>query len=153
MEELNAFQKLDLVLSVLEYHSMSLNEIQDKLKLERNTFQEIRQIVSKLIKDDYAEELKVKQPYNGPSGFESPDGTYWISYKITFEGELLRQSGGYVQKEAIAAYENTRLEEIERKATANQRFLTWLTVIVAVGTLAQALYSLTKLYWEHGWFH
>jgi hypothetical protein len=65
--------------------------------------------------------------------------------------DLLRKSGyyGMVRRRN---QENSRLESLESHQKNHRRWMTWLTVVLTVGTLAQALYALTKLYWENNWF-
>ncbi len=101
MNELPRNGKLDFILSALEYHSKSINEIQVDLGLEKNanTFHEVRQILGKLIKDGFVEELKVRVPFAGHKGIGiSEDDTFWISYKPTYEGKEFIKKGCYKKR-------------------------------------------------------
>jgi len=61
-------------------------------------------------------------------------------YILTFEGELMQLSGGYAQKSKNDEYKNIRLEKIESAAKANRKTVTFLTWIIAAGTLVAAVY-------------
>jgi hypothetical protein len=153
--ELTPIQKLDAVLDSLELYSEQINNIQRilRLKLEPATLYEVRAIINKLMKDGYAEEIKAKLPQPAFYDSNNLEAGYIISYKITFEGMYLKSSGGYQGLQNQKDAENIRLEKIERKVMANQRFLTWLTVIVAVSAAATVVYYAVELYWRYGWFH
>ncbi len=60
--------------------------------------------------------------------------------------------GGYTQKFIDDISERTRMDILESEQSVNRNWTLWLTVVLTVGTLAQAVYALTSLYWEHGWF-
>ena len=154
-DSLEPTQKLDAVLSGLSIYGKYIPDIHQHLQIPTitSTTYEVQLIINKLIRDNNAEEIKVQMHYDGPPQFEPPGGTWNIFYKISFEGSLLITNGGYTQLAINDAYENTRLEKLEKKQKENQIFLTWLTVVLAFGALVETIYYLVDLYWEHGWFH
>ncbi len=151
MENLSSIQKLDLILTSLKDYSQSINEIQDSLHLERKYYNEIRLILNKLYKDEYAEIIESEKRYEGPDIFKPPRPTIDYSYKISFEGELFKEQGGYTQQKINNAYENIRLDNLEKNQKFHRKALTWLTFLVAVGTLVAGVFYLIEigkhLYW------
>jgi len=144
-------QQLDKVLGILQNFSKSIQEIQKELKLDTKpeTFQQVRLILNKLKKDEYADEVESFVPDRLGVGAQEK----FISYKITFEGSVFKASDGYAGERLLLNAENIRLERIEQKARANQKILMLLTIFVCLGTLAQAIYALVELYWKYHWFH
>ena len=55
-------------------------------------------------------------------------------------------------QEAVKNSENIRLSKIENELKSNRNWTLWLTIVLTVGTVAQALYAVVQL-WDHGWFH
>jgi len=115
-DKLKSIQKLDAVLKALNIYSISINEIQKSLKLPLvpATLYEIELILSKLIKDGFAKELKIQQRYQGPPDFEPPEGVWYISYKITFEGNEFLKSGGYKKKKYKSFLNGWLIKEIAK---------------------------------------
>ena len=154
------FQKLDIVLNYLANKFPLYAQYKDGdiftalIKLnpefdEQGDFgSELISILSKLQKDGFVD---IDYGDTKPPGFHND--LYKNRYQITFEGiYFIKHQDGYQGLQNQKTFENTRLAKIEQKAKANQMFLTWLTILVAAGTLAQAAYALVKLYWEHHWF-
>jgi hypothetical protein len=90
-------------------------------------------ILDKLVKDEL-----VTMTY--PSSYE---------YAITYEGSLTHLLGGYSQKYLESHHQILSKRREDKRAIR----LFWINFWIAVGSLAAALYYLTKLYWEHSWFH
>jgi hypothetical protein len=75
------------------------------------------------------------------------------NFSISFEGKLFWiTEGGYDQKRITQEAENTRLGKLEIENRANQKWMTWLTVLLAVGTLFPAMLAIAELVHYHGWF-
>lgn len=72
-----------------------------------------------------------------------------FEYAITYEGTIEHLLGGYEQK----YLEANRLALSKYHQDRMARRLYWINFWIAVATGIAALYYLTKLYWEHGWFH
>lgn len=67
------------------------------------------------------------------------------AYKLTYEGIIFAEMNGY-------SGQVIRNRLLESSAKANKRFLTILTVLVALGTVIGAVFYLVELYWKYGWF-
>jgi len=101
MENLSSIQKLDLILSSLKDYSQSINEIQDSLGFQRDTYNKVRTILHKLVRDGYAEETKEEMRYDGPEEFKPPGGIWNYSYKITFEGLVALEEPLFIWKNKV----------------------------------------------------
>lgn len=147
---LNPIQKLDAVLESLELYSETVNNIQRilRLKLEPATLYEVQMILNKLIKDGYAEELKSVVADRLKVGAQE----IFYSYKITFEGDFLKSSGGYQELQNQKNAENIRLDKIESHQMEHRRWMNRLTLILAVSAVATVIYYGVELYWKYGWF-
>lgn len=73
-------------------------------------------------------------------------------FSILSEALFFIAEGGYVGKYNSSVSENIRLEKIEKKQRANQRTVTFLTVILAVSALIEAVFVCVQLYWKYHWF-
>lgn len=142
---MTAYQQIDEILKILYENSNGifeddiLNEsIKRKSHDNKNAFD---QMLKKLIKDGYLTDNPSK---------DNPNKSF---YFISFEGRLFFESGGYKQKIIDDASENTRLDKIEMSQKVNRRWMTGLTLILAVASLLAGLYYCVELYWKHHWFH
>lgn len=108
-------------------------------------YDEAEIMLTKLESDGYAES-KVERSLRSTL-------TESFKYKISFEGRLFIQSGGYAQKLIRDDAENKRIERLETNQQKYERFVFWLTLTVAVGTVFQALLAVADLYWKYHWFH
>ncbi len=81
-------------------------------------------------------------------------------YRLTFDGRFRAENGGYLaeadhrraEADRMIA-ENIRAAALERFQRANANRMTYLTIILVVGTVIAALYYSTELYWRYHWFH
>ncbi|MBN8700962.1 MAG: hypothetical protein J0L54_15245 [Chitinophagales bacterium] len=120
--------------------SQQLQEKYPNLKSEDYDFTaELFFILQKLVEDKYVMEEKF-----GPGNTRL--------FAITFNGAyFIKYDGGYQELENQRNAESIRVENLEKTTKEVQKWNLWLTILVAAGTLFQAAYSLTKLYWEHDW--
>ena len=112
-------------------------------ELELTNHHEFRGLIDMLVEDKTAFFL---------DGWKDDLDHYRKRVMITPKGIDFHFKKGYNGKANRDASENTRLTNLENKLRANRKWILWLTIILTIGTLAQALYALAKLYWEHGWF-
>ncbi len=152
MQNLSSAQKLDLILSCLKDYPQSINEIEDCLGFERKYGNEIRTILNKLTKDEYADEIKSERRYEGYPIFKPTEAIWDYSYKISFEGEFLREQGGYKQQKINNTSESIRLENHEKNQKFHRKALTWLTSLVAVGTLVAGVFYLIEIGRHFHWW-
>lgn len=150
---LNEIEKLDLVIkhmasqypqSFAEKKGVLANqilEIHPEVQIEGVDFSaEMHFILEKLLQDGYVTKDYVT-------------GQTWPFYAITFDGAyFIKYMGGYQGLQNQRTAENTRLSNIEKELRANRNWTLWLTIVLTVGTVAQAAYAIVKLYWENGWF-
>ena len=145
-----ALEQLDTVLSCLWANMdkrLFLSTIAELLKDEKSVpFGHILSILKKLEKDEYVE-------YDDSAVADSDFEFTFRVYRITFDGRVWMERGGFLGDQVRRAAENTRLESIEANQKFHRLWMTWLTAILAVGTVIAALYYATELYWNHGWFH
>jgi hypothetical protein len=135
-----------------------LKKVIPLIDIEDDFASQILRVFDKLEKENYiiCEQRNVR--YNDLSGEGATRLEY--CYRVTFDGKLFFEQGGYSKKYAhdesernrLTALESSQLEynEAQRKQAAT---LNKLTFWVAVGTLLAAVYYMTELYWNHGWFH
>lgn len=66
-------------------------------------------------------------------------------YTINFEGVyFIKYAGGYKGLQTRLNAENTRVAAVERHQRRNDVILTYLTIIIALGTLFQAAYAIMQ---------
>ncbi len=152
MKELSPIQQLDFVLSSLDNYSKTINEIQKELNLEISTFKDVRMILEKLVKDKYAQEIKEEVRYEGPAFLKPPGGTWSYSYKLSFEGKVFIQQGGYREQFKVNVAENIRLDNLEKRQKHFEWNQTLLLTLVAVGTLIAAVYYLMEIGVHYHWW-
>ena len=133
MEQLTPIQKIDTVLKCLwENNSKRLNleEIATILNREKSgvDFGEINNILDKLYQDG-----KIKMEM-------TQEREYY--YRVTFEGSLFIEQGGYTQQQTERDY-NAKLAANLRRL---QYHTWWLTVVIAVGTTVAAVYYAIEVY-------
>lgn len=127
---LSPIQKLDLILEILNHNNgvTSLLEISNGVKNEI-PHEEIDILLLKLSKDDY-----IEKPYGDGNPIVK---TY---YRLTLDGQIFYQNGGYKQEKKIAKIRLLKDEVY--------------TYSVAVGTLLAGLYALFEiLKWFANHFH
>lgn len=96
---------------------------------------ELNIILMKLIKDGFVNsEKKLPRKIEGPLITEK-------HYSITFEGVIFAKEGAY----ANALSQKNRLLEIESGNRENARHTLYLTLTIAFGTLAAAIYYLIEI--------
>ena len=100
---------------------------------------ELVQVLNKLIKDGYADFENVNM---GVSALSYPEVDTYIRYFFaTFEGKfLISMEGGYQGLHLRQHAESIRLAKLEKLDRANRNAQTWLTVLIAFGTLVAAVY-------------
>lgn len=118
-----------------------LQEIHQAIGLQKET--DTLAAVEKLVREGYVTEEE--QPIISHSRTMGVRERTAFAYFISFEGILLKESGGYMQKARNDFSTENRLKRVE-----NVTF--WLTVFVAIGAISQGVYCLVELYWKYGWF-
>jgi len=115
------------ILDVFEISEFYKNAHKTELKNH-----EFNLIIDKLLKDDYIfkEQIDKSQPPR---------------FGINYIGYIFNSEGGYEQKMINDDDENTRMDKIEENQKFHRRALTWLTSLVAVGTLIAAIYYSVEL--------
>jgi hypothetical protein len=150
-------EKLDSVLNYLVtndtrigtyYINLFINLRSSNSEIEKieNFAPEFERILTKLVADNYV------------NRDESPVITGELNpkprYKITFDGNyFITEKGGYSQRSIDDALQNTWMKRIENAQMDYQHYMTWLTIILSVGTAIAAVYYAVELYWKYGWFH
>ena len=133
---------------VLEYcgHETTFEDIRNHFEYDK---EQVRSVVMKLARDNYVDIVKEDLTI---VDFKKEIG-YVSEWKVrrNFEGDLFVEQGSYIQQKINSVDENSRMDRIENELRANRNWTLWLTVVLTVGTIAQALYSMAKLYWEHEW--
>jgi len=128
MPEIESFKKIDFV---LEY--IKSNEVVYKEYLVKEMYSygltriEVGRIIDKLKRDVYIIE---SINYLG------------IFYAATFDSFMFL---GYEKEYIFKLSENNRLGKLETAQMENQEKMTWLTTLVAVGTLIAAIYYLIEI--------
>lgn len=151
MNELSPFEKLDLILSMMNNHDATY--IQDLAKRLNNeseeSYYEVKSILDKLYKDGYVSKTDTKAEYEIKESLRYlVDPIFY--YKITFEGEYLIASEGYQELDRIA---NVRKNN-ERLLQSYPRILNVLTCWLALGTVGLLLIESIKLLNEiYHWWH
>ena len=124
---------LDKVLGVFyenpKIHAFRFNDLVEHLKDDAVFDMDMLvEIIEKLVSDKYIQELgKVGESYFG-------------YYSLTLEGKCFKIKDGYLGQFGRMNAENIRVEKLEHSTRVNRRFLTWLTALIAVGTLVAAVY-------------
>ena len=160
MDNLSPFQKLDLILSYLDYTKPTyIQDLQNKLNLQSNESAfEIEMILNKLVKDEYAHKTDTKVEYELPENLRYlADPIFY--FKTTFEGEYIKTTHPYQelqnQREALRLQkisENKRLVKLEKSQKEYQTNMIWLTAILSVGTTIAAAYYFLGIYDNHRCF-
>jgi hypothetical protein len=143
MENLSPIQQLDLILGSLDNYSKSINEIQKELNLEikSSIYQDVRMILEKLVDDKYAKEIRQENtPPDVLAGIISK--TVSISYKLTFEGKVFKEQGGYNEKERT---ENINIRNLETETSLRKRNEKVTSISAAFAAVATTLYLLFEL--------
>jgi len=125
---------IDSLDTVLNYfsrtQSQSMRCYQIWFDLEKEGLQlseaDVLLVIKKLAKDEFVSIIQV-----GARNF----------YRITFEGLVFQQQGGYKQK----LNKDTFLKRQEESNKRTQRILFWFTGIVAVGTFIAAVYYVLEI--------
>jgi hypothetical protein len=161
MENLSPAQKLDLILSNLDYFKPTyIQDLQNKLNLQNNESAfEIEMILNKLVKDGYVYKTDMKVEYQLPEEIRYiADPIFY--FKTTFEGEYIKTTHPYQelqnQREAFRLQkisENKRLDKIENAQKQFRRIQNVLLTLVAVGTLIAAAYYLLEVGKHLHWWH
>jgi hypothetical protein len=148
-------QKLDLVLDFLANNFKAKPWITDGVlytelvalhpELGIDEFgSDLIRILEKLIKDGNVDFHDTHFPTD--AGVFGPQENILRRYKITFDGKLLSENGGYQQvlksSETRKRWEDSLLEKGER----NGEWLNFLTLILGIGTIALAVVEIVKLY-------
>ena len=124
---------LDTVLKYLATRaseaSLQVWEVYKGLEREGFKFTEsgVSIILDKIVKDEFA------GVYKGSSSY---------FFKITFEGLVFYEQGGY-RKRLLKDSFSARQEELNKM---NQKILFWFTGIVAVGTFIAAIYYIIQIW-------
>lgn len=103
---------------------------------------EMELILNKLNKDAMLESFEFKEQFGQKN-----------KYRITFEGRIFSQNGGYQKKYLDESSQNTQATALQKEQKDFRRNTILLTVILSVGTTIAAVYYLVELYWKHHWFH
>lgn len=123
MEPKTQLEKLDILLSLFKNEEVAIGPffIREMMEGQGATVSdsEIQRFINQLAADKY---IMQDHDYN------------WM---IRIEGLLFE---GYAQKITNTAAENTRLENIEQAQKTNRNWMTFLTILIAVGTLVAAIY-------------
>jgi hypothetical protein len=134
--KLKPTQELDEILLLFEdQNRLNKNTIQHLLGKKDISISDVRleQMLHKLIKDNH---LRIENN-------ESADlGEY---YTLTFDGELLLESGGY--ENALLNQQN----DLERERR-NEKYLRWIAIWATGGTLTFLIWDFVKYGHEHDWF-
>ena len=143
---LNPLEKLDNTLSLLNKFSQSRNDLQNGLGLQitPETTYEIEMVLNKLVKDQYVNENKIEDKYEGPEWARPLGGVWHISYKSTFEGEYLKINGGYTGLKIQKDSETARLS-LNRLESYHNKLAAW----VAGGTVALVIVEVIKIFIDH----
>lgn len=149
MGKITANQKLDEVLRVLVENKVRWMDFDEIIGNCKKEYQDdgiiflIQPIIDKLIKDGYAMTIVLNDIKLGdPKQTKTPTN----NYKATFDAIHFYENNGYEGKFKFDVYENNRLEKIEKNQKKNQRLMTWLTGVVAFGTLIAAIYYAIEIY-------
>jgi hypothetical protein len=130
---LSAVQKLDKVLKILNINQrMTIAEISAQ-PIINLTADDIILILQKLVKDNY---VKRYQPGKYASPFTE------TTYKITFEGNVFIEQGGYVNEAEAKALEKTRIESLAAYQLEQSDTLNRLTKWIALASCIAAVYYL-----------
>jgi hypothetical protein len=154
-KSLAPIQKLDIVLDFLSNNLKATPSITDGVlysalialhpELDTDEFgSDLIRMLEKLIKEGNVDFHDTHYPIE--AGLLGPQEHVVRNYKITFDGKLLSDNGGYMQtlksSEARKRWEDSLLEKGER----NGEWLNFLTLILGIGTIALAVVEIVKLY-------
>ena len=150
MTEPTPIEKLDAVLDFLnkdhEYQHKVIGVQQGlSIKLDEPT---VHKILDKLVKDGYADMINIPldPPINMGGGFFKSSE---FTYRITFEGQVFIQKGGYRQQEADNSLHRANLETLERLRRRNEKLLSrgtiWLAILTGALVLTEILIHWTEL--------
>lgn len=107
----------------------------------------VHNVLDKLVKDGYAVMIDVK--YLDPIIKENSIKTSAWTYKITFEGQLFIQKGGYHQQEADNILHRASRETDERLRKRNEKLLArgtiWLAILTGALVLTEILVHWNEL--------
>jgi hypothetical protein len=137
-EDSNPIHKIDFNLNFFATSKMGQKYMPYLMILDVLHFptNELTMILNKLVKDDCV----ARETITNAKSLEKS-----IDYRITFEGLLFYQQGGYEQELIRHRAENTRLDNIESSQRQFRRTQNVLLTLVAVGTLVAALYYSVEL--------
>ena len=107
----------------------------------------MRMGLNRLVKEEYLESLPLKGNPDSDIYEETLDKVY---YRLTFEGELLINDGGYVKMMDRKFIQNQEVSRIRKDLWTYNRHVRNLTVWIAVGTIVVGLYTLLQILdWLH----
>ena len=154
MKELTVLEKLDYILRTIHnkspyqdeslYPHLKYGDLSGIIKESdyNITLNEVRLILEKLEKDGYIVSKPVKyQEMNAP--FDEPKSH--IGYSSTFEGAIFLEKNAYVGQEERHHAENIRVATLEKNQKTNANRMTYLTIVIAFGTLIAAAYYLIEI--------
>jgi hypothetical protein len=146
-------EQLDAVLDCFkdktQLHPQNIQTQLSTIGIELDS-QYVVEILHKLQKDGYTRFVSGEH--------KSRDGKYLGNYNawfITFEGHLLRQTGGYKTKFlnedaeiALAALEVERLKTVDRQGLSNADRLNRLTKGLVIATVLLILVGIATIFWD-----
>jgi hypothetical protein len=145
--QLNPAEQLDAVLNFLfeKNDNIRLSQIQAAFNEGSGKYihiEDLKRIVNKLVKDGFCDfhEMLSEQPYDKLNLIR--DRLYYIS----FEGKLLRNSGGYVQKERNVKLQSEAAKVDLEIRKRNERRLVVGTYLVAIGAIALVIWEVIKTF-------
>lgn len=134
VQEPNQLMRLDWMLDFMSVHTVQGRDIESCWKEIKKLHPTIHiegnesyreQMIKKLVADGFME-------YN--------DG----QCKITWEGTIFQLEGGYTGRYSKQNEEKARLQAVERTTLRNNKATLWLTVVIAVFGVPQALYNIQE---------
>ncbi len=105
------------------------------------------EVIAKLIEDKYIRHAY----YNNVivDGKNIPNVPF---YTLTFDGLFFLNNGGYAGEMKRENAENIRVETLEKSQKANANRMTYLTIVIAVGTAIAAWYYLIEVGKFYHWW-
>lgn len=144
-DEINPLFKLDVVLIFLYQRTGKIfsseqvtKEVLSEIKADED---EVVLILRKLKKDEYIDEFIIPNPRDNRV---RPDKIH--GYSISFDGKIFLKQGGYSLKEIRLREKSTQLETLKSDQIQRDEFLKTLTVLIAVGFGATAVYYIYLLW-------
>ena len=135
VQEPNQLKRLDWVLDYMAKHAVQGRGIE-------NSWVEIKKL-HPTIHLEYLESYR-QQMFDKLVADKHIETVPNIGFRITWQGSLFNDKGGYVGLSDRENADKIRLDKVERSAATNRKLTLWLTVAIAAGNICPSLFYIQE---------